>query len=55
MSEAEYDRKTGSDPSARVQCVARPLTVAEVVRAIRAVDDEAARRGSMFPQTADEQ
>ncbi len=31
------------------------LRTADVVFAIRAVDAEAARRGEMFPQTADEQ
>lgn len=32
-----------------------PLKLADVLKAIHAVDDEAARRGAMFPQTSDEQ
>lgn len=32
-----------------------PLRTADVVLSIRAVDTEAARRGEMYPQTADEQ
>jgi len=27
----------------------------DVIKAVRAVDDEARRRGAMFPQTSDEQ
>jgi hypothetical protein len=34
---------------------AQPVALADVVAAIRAVSDEARRRGSMFPQTADDQ
>lgn len=55
MSEANSQQNAPRDPSVRVQGDVRPLTVSDVVRAIRAVDNEAARRVAMFPQTSDEQ
>lgn len=36
-------------------CLRAPVPCATVIAAILAVDSEAARRGEMFPQTADEQ
>lgn len=44
-------RNSASD----VERIVMPLTTSMVIQAIRAVDNEAARRGEMYPQTYDEQ
>lgn len=48
----EQSRISADCPNERI---VMPLTVPTVVQAIQSIGDEAARRGEMYPQTADEQ